>query len=75
MNAHKQILKITSLICGILIIIGTALFIYGYFENGYRNVAGVGAGAVMGAAFIFIMGVFLVATEEMIEKNKQRKLS
>ncbi|AXI08842.1 hypothetical protein CV093_08300 [Oceanobacillus sp. 143] len=75
MNAHKQILKVTSFICGILIIIGTALFMYGYFVNGYQNVAGVGAGAVMGAAFIFIMGVFLVATEEMIERNRQRKLS
>lgn len=30
---------------------------------------GIGIGTIMGAVFIFLMGVFFVATEEMLEKS------
>ncbi|WP_010651258.1 hypothetical protein [Oceanobacillus massiliensis] len=75
MDVNRKVLKAISYICGTLLIIGTALFFYGYFGSGSAEVTGIGIGTVMGASFIFIMGIFLVATEESIqEKNGKRQL-
>ncbi|RFA34503.1 hypothetical protein CAI16_11375 [Virgibacillus dokdonensis] len=49
---------------------GIAIFLYGFFVSDYSYITGIGIGTVMGAVFIFLMGVFLVATEEM---NSNRK--
>ena len=32
-------------------------------------ITGIGVGAVMGAVFIFLIGMFLIATEEMLSKS------
>ncbi|WP_249872075.1 hypothetical protein [Oceanobacillus saliphilus] len=73
MDVNVKLLKVTSYICATLLTIGSPLFLYGYFVNASSIVTGVGIGMVMGAVFIFIMGIFLVATEETIEKGKKRK--
>lgn len=71
MEVNKKLLKATSLICGTLLIIGIALFFYGFMNSGLENITAIGIGTVMGATFIFIMGIFLVATEEMIGNGKK----
>ena len=45
------------------------IFLYGFFVSDYSAITGIGIGTIMGAIFIFMMGVFFVATEEMLEKT------
>lgn len=49
--------------------IGISIFLYGFFVSDYSTITGIGIGTVMGAIFIFLMGIFFVATEEMLEKT------
>jgi len=72
MDVNVKLLKFVSLICGTLLIIGTAVFFYNYFVSGSSNATGIGYGIVMGATFVFIMGIFLVATEESIKGRKKQ---
>ncbi|WP_019121468.1 hypothetical protein [Brevibacillus massiliensis] len=51
--------------------IGVILFLLGFFENGYAVFTSIGIGTVVGAVFIFLIGMFFVATEEMLEKTKK----
>jgi len=51
--------------------IGISIFLYGFFVSDYSAITGIGIGTVMGAIFIFLMGVFFVATEEMLEKTEK----
>ncbi|WP_087974259.1 hypothetical protein [Oceanobacillus rekensis] len=73
MEMNAKLLKATSSICATLLAIGTALFLYGFFGSGSSEITAIGIGTVMGATFIFIMGIFLVATEETIDEGKNRK--
>ncbi len=70
-----KILRAVSILCGTLITIGFITFLYGYFVSDYAALTGIGIGVTMGGVFIFIMGIFLVATEEVVEKNKRKTLS
>lgn len=70
---HLEIVKWVRYIGGAILIIGLAVFIYGYFISDYTFVTGVGIGAIMSAVFIFMMGMFLVATDEMLNKSQRRK--
>ncbi|RLL45131.1 hypothetical protein D8M04_09695 [Oceanobacillus piezotolerans] len=65
----SNIVTAISFICGTLSVIGTLLFFYGYIVSGLSEVIGIGIGIVMGAVFIFIMGIFLAITEEMYTKE------
>ncbi|GLO66921.1 MULTISPECIES: hypothetical protein [Oceanobacillus] len=73
MDINQKLLKYVSIICGTLITIGSLLFIYGYFVSDLTAVTAIGIGLVMGATFIFIMGVFLVATEESFVSEKEQR--
>ncbi|MFS0751111.1 hypothetical protein [Oceanobacillus sp. 1P07AA] len=73
MDINQKLLKYVSIICGTLITIGSLLFIYGYFVSGLPTVTAIGIGLVMGATFIFIMGIFLVATEESFVNKKEQR--
>lgn len=70
MNPFAKILNTTKCVCGVLLTIGIAIFLYGLFVNGFDVLAGIGIGTVIGSVFIFIMGIFLVTTEEML-RNKR----
>ncbi|WP_042145229.1 hypothetical protein [Paucisalibacillus sp. EB02] len=67
-----KLLRAVSILCGTLVTIGMILFLYGYFVSDFRALTGIGIGVTMGGVFIFIMGIFLVATEEVVEKNKRK---
>ncbi|SHH64408.1 MULTISPECIES: hypothetical protein [Virgibacillus] len=67
---NEKLLKATKYVGASILLTGIAIFLYGFFVSDYSYITGIGIGTVMGAVFIFLMGVFLVATEEM---NSNRK--
>jgi hypothetical protein len=66
-----KILRAVSILCTTLITIGILVFFYGYFGTDYSMLTGIGIGTTMGGVFIFIMGLFLVITGEVVDKNKE----
>ncbi|WP_338471461.1 hypothetical protein R4Z10_01390 [Niallia sp. XMNu-256] len=66
MNSHKKIITVTKLIAIFLFFIGAATLAYGIVSD-YSSVIGIGIGVEVGAIFIVILGMFLVASEEMVE--------
>ncbi|MEK3934379.1 hypothetical protein MKY41_03595 [Sporosarcina sp. FSL W7-1349] len=71
MEAKLQILNAVKVVGITVLTIGISIFLYGFFVSDYSAITGIGIGTVMGAIFIFLMGVFFVATEEMHEKVNQ----
>ncbi|MFJ7726941.1 hypothetical protein ACIQXV_12325 [Neobacillus sp. NPDC097160] len=67
MESNAKILNTVKLSGSILLTIGILTFFYSSFVNGYGNLTGISIGIIMGAVFIFLMGVFFVATEEMLK--------
>ncbi|GGA87299.1 hypothetical protein [Ornithinibacillus halotolerans] len=66
-----KLIRAVSILCSMLILIGTIFFLYGYFSMEYSVITGIGIGVIIGGVFIFIMGIFLVATEEIVDKNRR----
>ncbi|MBS4209444.1 hypothetical protein [Bacillus sp. FJAT-50079] len=69
MNVHEKLLNAVKYIGYSILTIGSALFLYGFFVSDSSTVTSIGIGTVMGAIFIFLMGVFFVATEEVQERT------
>ncbi|WNS73621.1 hypothetical protein RRV45_11885 [Bacillus sp. DTU_2020_1000418_1_SI_GHA_SEK_038] len=69
MDSKLKILNAAKSVGYTVLAIGIAIFLYGFFVSDYSIVTGIGIGTVMGAIFIFLIGVFFVATEEMNEKT------
>lgn len=69
MGSKVKMLNATKYVGATVFTLGIAIFLYGFFVSDYSAVTGVGIGTVMGAVFIFLMGLFFVATEEMLEKR------
>ena len=69
METHAKMLQAVKLTGGILLTIGCALFMFSLFGNGYDTLTGISIGVIMGAVFIFLIGSFFVASEEMLEKR------
>ncbi|MUK87761.1 hypothetical protein GMD78_05010 [Ornithinibacillus sp. L9] len=74
MQSNPRILHVTKYVCVPILVVGVILFFYG-FVNDFANIVGIGYGTIMGGVFIFIMGLFLVATEEVLERNKNENNS
>lgn len=68
MESKIKILNALKFTSGSITIIGIVIFILGIFESGYRILTPIGVGTIVGAVFIFLMGMFLVASEEMVTK-------
>ncbi|WP_099159738.1 hypothetical protein [Virgibacillus ndiopensis] len=68
-SSYKKMLNATKYVGATVLTIGIAIFLYGFFVSEYSTVTGIGIGTVMGAVFIFLIGVFLVASEEMLDKK------
>ncbi|WP_060210171.1 hypothetical protein [Sporosarcina koreensis] len=69
METKFKILNAVKVVGITVLAIGISIFLYGFFVSDYSAITGIGIGTVMGAIFIFLMGVFFVATEEMLEKT------
>lgn len=72
MTKQNSILNAVKLVGITTLMIGIVLFAFGFFGNGYMNLTPIGIGTIVGAVFIFIMGMFFVATEEMLNKAASR---
>lgn len=72
MQSNLRLLRAVKYICGTLIAIGSIIFMYGFVNGFSSGFIGIGYGVVMGGVFIFIMGLFLVATEEMLKRKSNR---
>ena len=71
MEKYKNMLNATRFAGATLLSIGIAIFLYGVFISDYKAVVGVGIGTVMGAVFIFLIGLFLIASEEMVTNSRK----
>lgn len=68
MISQTTILNAVKNICGSLLILGVGIFLFGVFGNASSTLVGIGIGTVMGAVFIFLMGVFFTVTQELLDK-------
>lgn len=69
MDPKLKMLSAVKVVGLTVLLVGISIFLYGFFVSDYSAITGIGIGTVMGAIFIFLMGVFFVATEEMLEKT------
>ncbi|MDQ1003202.1 hypothetical protein QFZ28_003602 [Neobacillus niacini] len=69
MRGREKILNAVKYVGLTVLSIGILAFIAGLFVNGYSILIPVGIGTSVGAVFIFLIGVFLVVTDEMLEKS------
>lgn len=70
MKSELKILNVVKCVGCAVLTLGIAIFIYALM-NQYGTMMGIGIGTVMGAIFIFLMGVFFVVTEEMERKTEK----
>lgn len=73
MESYFKVLNAVKYVGGTTLIVGMALFIFGLVIS-QTLITGIGMGAIVGAIFIFIIGVFFVVTEEMLEKTDKGTL-
>lgn len=69
MNPFLKMMNATRIFGAVTLALGTAIFIYGMIVGDYGMITGIGVGTIMGAVFIFLIGMFLIATEEMLNKS------
>lgn len=68
MEFKLKTLNLLKYVCTTVFTIGILFFLFGLFEIGYRIFIPIGIGTVISSVFIFIIGIFFVATDEMLEK-------
>lgn len=73
MKSSVKMLQATRYVGATVLTIGIAIFLYGVFVSEMSTMTGIGIGTVMGAVFIFLIGLFLVASEEMVVNSRQCK--
>lgn len=72
MSQYTRMLNIVKLIGGTVLTIGIILFALGSIVSGYNALIPLGIGTIVGAGTIFIMGIFFVATEEILHRSANR---
>ncbi|AGX05926.1 MULTISPECIES: hypothetical protein [Bacillaceae] len=75
MNSNQKVIIFTKNIGGAILAAGILTFLAGFFANGSSLLTPIGIGMVIGAVFIFLMGIFFKATEEMLEKTEGCRLT
>lgn len=71
METREKILNASRYTGYIILLTGLAVFLYGFFVSEHNVITSVGIGTVMGAIFIFLIGVFFAATEEMLANTSK----
>jgi membrane protein CcdC involved in cytochrome C biogenesis len=69
MESKEKILNIVKILGSTVLSLGIIMFLLGVFASDFSILTSIGIGTVMGAVFIFLIGVFFVATEEMLSKT------
>jgi uncharacterized membrane protein len=68
-----RMLNAVKLTGSIVLTIGITIFLIGLIDSGYSTLASIGLGTVIGSVFIFLMGLFLIVSEEMVTKTQHGK--
>lgn len=71
METKRKMINAVNVVGITVLAIGLITFLLGYFESDYSVLTPLGIGTVIGAVFIFLIGMFFIATEEMLEKTKK----
>jgi ABC-type transport system involved in multi-copper enzyme maturation permease subunit len=71
MTFNVNMLNAVKYLGGSILTLGIIIFLFGMFASSSGVITSIGIGTVMGAVFIFLMGVFFVATEEVLDKEKE----
>lgn len=71
MMKREKFLNAVTYVGLTILTIGILAFILGLLVTGFNILVPIGIGTVVGAVFIFLIGVFLVVTEEMLEKSNR----
>ncbi|WP_349409985.1 hypothetical protein [Pseudalkalibacillus sp. SCS-8] len=69
MNSKTKIINATKFVGGSVLSLGIMMFLIGLIVSDFSFLMSIGIGTVTGAVFIFLIGMFFVATEEMLEKS------
>jgi hypothetical protein len=69
MRSREKFLNAVTYVGLTILTIGVLAFIVGMVVNGFNVLVPIGIGTSVGAVFIFLIGVFLVVTDEMLEKS------
>ncbi|MDQ0971939.1 hypothetical protein QFZ31_001817 [Neobacillus niacini] len=69
MKGRERLLNAVTYVGLIVLTLGILTFMAGLIVNGFSILVPVGIGTSVGAVFIFLIGVFLVVTDEMLEKS------
>jgi ABC-type multidrug transport system permease subunit len=69
MKSREKFLNAVTYVGLTVLTIGILAFIAGIFVTGYNILVPIGIGTSVGAVFIFLIGVFLVVTDEMLERS------
>jgi hypothetical protein len=69
MRSREKFLNAVTYVGLTVLTIGILAFIAGIVVTGYNILVPIGIGTSVGAVFIFLIGVFLVVTDEMLEKS------
>jgi hypothetical protein len=67
-----KIIRAVKYTGAVILTVGILIFLYGFFISDRSLWTGVGIGTVMGAVFLFLMGVFFVGTEEKLKERYGR---
>lgn len=68
MKSKVKILNVVKYVSLTSLTFGIISFFIGLFVNGYSVLTPIGIGIVIGSVFIFLIGVFFVVTEEILNK-------
>ncbi|TLS38907.1 hypothetical protein [Pseudalkalibacillus caeni] len=69
MESRTNIVNATKFVGGSVLALGIIMFLTGFVVSGFDFLMSIGIGTVTGAVFIFLIGLFFAATEEMLEKS------
>lgn len=67
-KTRVKMINATKWAGSVILTLGIIIFSYGFVSD-FSSMAGIGLGTAAGAIFIFLMGMFFVATEEMVENT------
>jgi TRAP-type C4-dicarboxylate transport system permease small subunit len=65
---HIKVLNAVRAVSISLLIIGMMMITLGFLGNNNSTMTAIGIGTISGAVVIFLMGIFFVATDEMLGK-------
>lgn len=71
MGTREKLLNAVTYVGLSVLTVGVMAFILGFVVTDFNLLIPIGIGTSVGAVFIFLIGVFLVVTDEMLERTNR----